>query len=74
MSWIFSEIGAILLTAVGGAAMLLLHGWRSRVRTRKEIEGENAAETLDRFKKAQDAKRDSSDDPNESVRGNDKYW
>jgi uncharacterized protein HemX len=66
-------IVAVVLALLGGGGAFAW-GRRQRNKGRKEAEHEQTQDTLDRFQKGQDAKRDSDGTPDERVRRNDGQW
>jgi len=74
ISGALTEIIVALVLALLGGGGAFAWGRSQRNKGRKEAEHERTQDTLDRFQKGQDAKRDSDGDPDERVRRNDGQW
>jgi uncharacterized protein HemX len=66
-------IVAVVLALLSGGG-LFAWGRHKRNQGREDAHNDQTADTLDRLKKAQDAKRDSDGTPDERVRRNDGQW
>jgi flagellar basal body-associated protein FliL len=66
-------IVAVVLALLSGGG-LFAWGRHKRNQGREDAHNDQTADTLDRLKKAQDAKRDRPADPDDAVRRNDGQW